>query len=738
MSALGAFASLLFAQPDPILPKSGEIPPRLPAPSDTVVRDTAVLVTDSGRVVLDSGRILHDSSATAKDSLLRERDFDWESPVPDVEECRTGVEGPVECWRSEPDLANQDIGYAGARAWSLSLTNWRPLPMQSPYFPFWKDSPYLAGGTEPPEQYALQRIGGDLIGLEEPWRPVVPLDTPVTRLDWMRGALNMNVFDIRLDRMFADRLYMGLDFYSATSDSQTYDYQFNVHQPYLGGWGFLGQIYKPIDRDSASLVLGGVSHSIHANQVRPRLGYWFDTSRVAEVFFDRIENHTTLTFPNGPNRQPGALIPTGPDSIQALMPSSLTALTEGVIYGERHEAWSGQAELSHGAFDLSEVRPVGGNAFNEDRIQADLFRFHGMASAPGLIAKPSLTVDAGTSFWHGDPQLGAVPGVSEDGWMDDESAELEVRPDWAHAELRGLAGLGRSSRMDDQVYWLPRYGASARVFGMLGFGAEASLSSRMEDPTWEMLYRTNPARFRFANPDLKPRTDRTYRAAASWNWRRLSLEGGIDRLSAEDAWLPGVLPAPDACADLSAGGYEPLAGRTCDTPTSPSPPAGVLTDSLALRLRNYDREIVDAWHLGLGFGLGNWKLDLQNRFVLSRDVDDPDLKATLRDLSIPERVFKGRLGWKRNLLDDKLKLDFAWDWEWFSARYAWVPDLAGKSRILKLDEYLALDFGAAMKIKTFTLFFKAKNFNHDRYATEPGVHPPGLNFRFGVDWTLFN
>jgi len=136
--------------------------------------------------------------------------------------------------------------------------------------------------------------------------------------------------------------------------------------------------------------------------------------------------------------------------------------------------------------------------------------------------------------------------------------------------------------------------------------------------------------------------------------------------------------------------------------------------------------------------LGNWTLKLDNRFVLSRTVEDPDLKATIEDWSIPERVFKGRLNWKRNLLNDRLKLDFGWDWEWFSTRYAWVPDLSGQSKVGKLDEYLALDMDAAMKIKTFTLYFKIRNFNHDRYATEPGVHPPGLNFRFGVDWVILN
>jgi hypothetical protein len=108
------------------------------------------------------------------------------------------------------------------------------------------------------------------------------------------------------------------------------------------------------------------------------------------------------------------------------------------------------------------------------------------------------------------------------------------------------------------------------------------------------------------------------------------------------------------------------------------------------------------------------------------------------DRAIPERVFQGRLGWKRSLVEDRLKVDLSWSWEWFSTRYAWAPDLKGNSGLAKLDEYLALDFEARMRIKTFTLYFDAMNLNHDRYATEPGVHPPGVNFRFGVDWVLWN
>ncbi|MDB5106004.1 MAG: hypothetical protein JWP91_3693 [Fibrobacteres bacterium] len=738
---LAALLTHTGAQPSPVLPKPGATAPmprvdtaKAVAPPNTRP-DSLAHARLEGSAPGDSA-IKADSGSRETAEAKKRRAapvFTWQSPLRDIQECPGGMESAPECWRRSPDLANQEVGWAGTRAWTLSLTHWRPLPQESPYFPFWSHSPYLSGGLLPPDRFALGRIGGDLTSLEEAWTPVVPLDTPVTRMDWMRGALSLNIFDLKLNRMLSDRVYLGMDYYSSTALAQQYNYQFNVHQPYLGGWGFLGRLYPPIDRDSASLVLEDTSFDIHALHMRPRVGVWLDTNRVVEFFLDRVSNSTSLTYPYGRTRPSGSLIPAGPDSTQALMPSDLKTLTEGAIYGESHAGWTSQMELSHGAMDLSEFRKSGSaKSSNTDEIHADVFRARGSLLATGLPFQPMLSAEARSDQWEGDPLLAMAGTNPTEGWSDAEGADLEVRPVFSFLRLKGNAGIGRSSRMDDKVYWLPRFGAVAGLDLPYGFGAEASASTRREDPEWEMLYRTNPARFRFASPELLPRTDQTLRGSVSWAWSRLAFQAGIDRMRGEDAWLPRVLPNPGACGALADSIYAPLAGRACgDT-------SGSLPDTLALGMRNYESEVIDAWHLGLGLGLGNWSLSLDNRFVLNRTVDDPDLKATLEDWSVPERVFKGRLGWKRALLDDRLKLDLAWDWEWYSTRYAWVPDLAGGSRVGKLDEYLALDFNAAMKIKTFTLFFKVRNFNHDRYATEPGVHPPGINFRFGVDWTIFN
>jgi hypothetical protein len=104
--------------------------------------------------------------------------------------------------------------------------------------------------------------------------------------------------------------------------------------------------------------------------------------------------------------------------------------------------------------------------------------------------------------------------------------------------------------------------------------------------------------------------------------------------------------------------------------------------------------------------------------------------------TLSHSVYKGHLGWGNRFVKDRLEVQVAWNWEWRSLRYRWAPQLNGKSRVVKLDEYLALDFIAHMKIRDFILYYQIRNFNHDRYYLEPGSHPPGVNFRWGIDWNL--
>lgn len=723
-------------------PFGSHAPPAMKAPADSVHR-VAVPVDASHNsnkaIAIKGDTTLSRDSALAKDTTHPARPvFKVESPWADAQDCRDGVEKASDCWRRDPDFAEVGTGFPGVRAYTLSLTNWQPVAFSSPFFPAWRHSPYLNGGIEPMEHFAIKRSGGDAQGIEEIWAPVVPLDTPTTRLDWERGPFVMNVFDLRLRRMLSDRIYLAMDYYSATGDSVSYTYQFNVHQPYLGGLGFLGKIYGPIDRDSASIVLDGISHSVQALAIRPRVGVWLDTNRVLEFYLDHLKNSTSLTLPQGPRFVAGIDRPGAIDSMQALVPSLFSSTSEGVLYGDSRHGWASQWEGGHTSMNKDEFRrhDSTSSAAGADLIQADIYRLRASILGVRLPARPFLALEARSETWSGDSLFSKPGGMDATGWNDVEDAEIGIKPALGPLEVSADAGLSRDSRMDDQVFWLERHGASARLELPLGLGMEAGLSSRMQDPDWESLYRSNPARFLYPNPDLKPRTDRGFRGSVSWAWSHFSLDGGVDLFRSEDAWLPRVLPNAHACSDLADSLYTGLESNRCISGSDSTP--AVIPDSLALALRNYGEDRLDAWHLGLGLELGNWRLQLRNRFLISQSVTDAALGRSRRDLSVPARVFKGRLGWKRDLVDGKLHLDFNWDWEWYSTRYAWAPDLTGNSKLEKLDEYLVLDFQAAMRIQTFTLYFRSMNMNHDRYATEPGVHPAGINFRFGVDWTLKN
>src|SRR5690606_10874010 len=100
-----------------------------------------------------------------------------------------------------------------------------------------------------------------------------------------------------------------------------------------------------------------------------------------------------------------------------------------------------------------------------------------------------------------------------------------------------------------------------------------------------------------------------------------------------------------------------------------------LPDSLALARMNTREEVRDLAHLSLRLALGNWTLSLRNTYLLANEVRDPRFGFTEENWTLPQNVFKGRLVWRRVVLDGKLGLQTRWDWEWFSDRYVFASDM---------------------------------------------------------------
>lgn len=677
------------AADDPPLPLSGELPDTIPS---AIQPDTVdVVAADSAVVVPDS--------AVVPDSTWRWPDDRRAIP------CREPLESVSGCWRADPLWAPVETGFPGLRAWTTDLSSLEPLRVRPHFQPALSESPYGTGGHLP--FHAFERGSA----ADESWAPVQPLDTPITRIHWMRGALEMNQFRLDLRRMVGNRAYLGLEYHSNGATSRFYDYLFNVHQPYLGA-----------GRDSLSLVIQDTSHLISTRHMRPRLGFWLDANTVVELHADWLDNGSSLANPTNPAAN---------DSAQLLYPASFGAFALGGQVARATEARLLRASFRHATWERS-LRPVGDARYAEDAA-GTLDALQLEATARNLPGSPRATLEVENAFhenalWtRGDVR--ATPDARARG--DRETLRLDAAPaiDPLALDLRGEAS--RRARADGAVEWLGGARATAALRLPLGFGLSGGAGWLREGAPDDALFRWQPALGLYPNPDLKPRTHVRFGAGAEWESKYLGFGAELERHRFDDNWLPRVLPQPGACDALADPDRYPSETASCAA-------NGDMPDSLALALVNYDEETRDLLHLSVRLALGNWRLSLRNTSLLANAVRDPRPGFTGLNWRVPESVFGGRLLWRRRVLDDRLGLQTQWDWEWFSDRYVFASDMDGSSRGIYLDEYLALDFTARMEIKTFMLFFRAMNLFHDRYATEPGVHPPGVNFRFGVDWTLRN
>ncbi len=622
-------------------------------------------------------------------------------------------ETPGQCWRQSPRRALVETGFPGIRALEWNLSGLEPARTEAFYQAALAQSPYGTGGHAPFEAYESHGAGRAHVEL---WVPVQPLDTPVTDLHWTRGALLLNQFGVRLRRMVGNRAYAGFDFYSNTGDKQAYDYAFQVHQPYIG-----------MGRDSVSMVITDTSHGISTQQARPRLGWWLGPRTVVEAYADWMSNSTSMANPTNPGAN---------DSVQLLYPASFDASTYGAVFAHADGDHAFKLALRHGAWErrLSPRGDTTGASFEGASGSRSAFdgewAWRALPGEPRLALRAERTVQDG-ALWT----QGVAGGVAQGATGDRQSVEIDARLDFGLVTL-ALRGEGaRRNRPDGVTEMLGGGDADAALLLPMGFRLTGGAGWLREGAPEEFLFRNQPALGLYPSPGLAPRAQTRLGAGAGWESRRLAVGGELERHLFTDNWLPRALPHPDVCfliADSLAYPLENAIGNpSCVGAES-------LPDSLALGRANYREETRDLAHLSLRLSLGNWRLSLRNTYLLANSIRDPRLGFAAENWTLPQNVFKGQLLWRRIVLDGKLGLQTRWDWDWFSDRYVFASDLDGTSRPVYLDEYLALDFTAQMEIKTFLLYFRAMNLYHDRYATEAGVHPPGANFRFGVDWRLRN
>ncbi len=558
----------------------------------------------------------------------------------------------------------------------------------------------------------------------------IPLDTPVTQIKWNRGPFGLNIFRLNLARSLSSKAYFSLGFLANKADSQSYNYVFQVHQPYLSGIAGLKTIIPSLERDSSSLVIEGVMPRIENLHFRPRLGYWFSKSLIMEIFLDRYTNNSDLELPQSDSSAEGHEFYR--EAIQQLYSGEFSNLSLGSFLGFNGSYVKGQIGYNHSTF----VRKEGPFTYNYNisdssntGIKTYFNQLEGSAnSLSGALYLHSFSGAPNISFNLCDERFNAPLYVDTslnvnlinfnqeaftNFWGDDERVTLSYSPSLSSLTWYIQTGWSRHSYIHNKIEqdWFGSFKTELKFKPFLTFNAFAGQYAKY--PDWEDLYTFNIAQSRYANPNLSRETHQFWGGDFIFDMHNFYITSGYTNNTISDVILPVALP---------------LSGL---------PPADYKS---SIRKVNYQEEIRGTWHIGASFNLGMWQGYLHHYFLFDNYVSDINILSvsTSPNFSLPESVYKGHLEWNGLYVKNRLHVKVCWDWEWFSERYAWAPQFDGTSTVTRLDEYLVLDFQATMEIKSFSLFYQIKNMNHDRYYLKPGSHPPGVNFRWGVLWTLAN
>jgi hypothetical protein len=733
-------------------------------------RDTSTTFTSTS-LLLDSSKgstqnVAVRPKSTGTDSLLL---HDWlhknhqrKKLAGDEKGCLVGADSQLECLRRDPDVIFMDKGVPGVENTLLSLETLRPISYQPFFNPVVQNALHSNGGLILPQTWE-QAPYSDL-ALREAWVLPSVQDTPSTHLQWERGPFEMNIFHFKLQRLLSKQAYLALDLFNASSNSEEYEYTAVVHQPYLSGVSNLnlGSIWKSFDRDSSNIVLEGVSQRAKALNFRPRMGWIFSPQSVLETYWEYYSNSSQGITPISDSSQNSIALDdssTIRERIQQPFSSNFTSQSLGALYRYQREysklfigtKW-GRYNKSSAAYTHLDHSPT------FDTSQTTLQGFEGTSW------EQFLEVEQDFEFWYQDVTLdftllggfhGRVDNVEGPLFITNtiDSSYTEVlrrgidttlgqRDEqivyggmkWQSKYFRGkFIGQGhRISFMDNTREWIVGYNTSLRWdmwknTPTTGLHILGSASKTPSVPDWQQLYVDNSLIFQTPSPGQH---------AGSLEHVQVQLGGKLSWVKGYVSWnrffgnntLEQKL-LPDKSLDINNV-------NTSVADTLGTQQANSLSIEQALGYRQYHATAWETWVLGLHLSLGNWDVAVSYSHLLKKLFQAESGGQVVENKGIPNSVHKGHIQWEKALINNRMLLTLKVDWSRFGKRLAWQPQWDGSAEVVELDEFWAVDFQAQAKIQSFVLYYKIKNLNHDRYYIAPGDHPPGIQFRWGVNWSF--
>jgi len=548
----------------------------------------------------------------------------------------------------------------------------------------------------------------------------IPVDTPITDINWERGAFEGNALRLEFRRLVTDSVTLDLGV-SSHSDmlSKPYEYQPVTHSPFFA-----------LGRDSTEIPFGGRNIAMNSMHLQPIVTWRFGFGKA----FFKINY---LSLDNADNTTHKVLLDTLDPTVRKFQTDPYRIIIETRTYGGGVEFYPVKGltlgtEIHYGNHEmdlrgLSRIRNGMDTTYNEDDVPIVKVNYYDTSKVRNyetilgsFEARYNMFLNPRIHFEYEflNTEETGNDKKKREYYQDREIGYAEVSDTlFGKALFRVQAGVQRNSSLLNTVDFAPAFSVDGTY--LLPYHLMASASYRHDNkfPDVNHIKLVETGRIAFPNEDLKHEVRDRATANIVWQKRDVFYGLGLRYEHANNLIKPswavkGGLDTTYTYDELFDTTYADVADSV----------------KSAFRYENLDHAHTLDWLMQVGFRLGNWKFYLERGQKITRTklIDTPSL------------YYKGSIHWQNRFVKDRLGVSVRVDFQWFNNRFDCTINEKGEPELVQLKKYLAMDFEARMQILSFELYNRIENFNHSIYMPESGYTPEGLRFAYGIVWTFGN
>ena len=548
----------------------------------------------------------------------------------------------------------------------------------------------------------------------------IPVDTPITDINWERGAFEGNALRLEFRRLVTDSVTLDLGV-SSHSDmlSKPYEYQPVTHSPFFA-----------LGRDSTEIPFGGRNIAMNSMHFQPIVTWRFGFGKA----FFKI-NYFSLD--NADNTTHKVLLDTLDPTVRKFQTDPYRIIIESRTYGGGVEFYPVKnltlgTEIHYGNHEmdlrnLSRIRNSYDTTYNENGLPIVKIDYYDTSKVRnyetilgsfdaryGIFLNPRIHFE----YEFLNTEETGNEKKKREYYQDREIGYAEISDTlFGKALFRVQAGLQRNSSLLNTVDFAPAFSVDGTYLLPYHLMANASYRHDNKFPDVNQIKLVETGRIAFPNEDLKHEVRDRATANIVWQKRDVFYGLGLRYEHANNLIKPSwaVRGRLDTTFTNDAF-FDTTYANVADSVQS------------AFRYENLDHAHTLDWLMQVGFRLGNWKFYLERGQKITRTklIDTPSL------------YYKGSIHWQNRFVKDRLGVSVRVDFQWFNNRFDCTINEKGEPELVLLKKYLAMDFEARMQILSFELYNRIENFNHSIYMPESGYTPEGLRFAYGIVWTFGN